>query len=180
MSGRITRISLFGLLLCASLALASSTTQPSAGDMNAPSPKPELTPDQVVRIQVNAMKDNDKPAPDAGIATTFRFASPGNKQKTGPLEQFIKMVKGPEYGILINCQSAEFGDPHVVENVAKQFVRITGPKGDEALFMFVLSKQDTGDFKNCWMTDGVIRLRPEEFVPAPPPPGNNGDGRNAT
>ena len=41
-----------------------------------PVPSPELSPRDVVRIQLSALKHNDTPEPDAGIATVFRFASP--------------------------------------------------------------------------------------------------------
>ena len=172
------------LLVSAALAHGAGTTQPSKADVNSPSPNPDLTPDQVVRIQVDAMRSNDTPTPDAGIATAFRFASPGNREKTGPLEHFAKMVKGPGYAILVNCDSAEFGDSHVDGDQARQAVKITSPTGEVAIFIFILSKQSEGSVKNCWMTDGVIRLRPEDLQPAPPPPaprpGNNGDGEKVT
>ena len=46
-------------------------------------PEPELTPNDVVRIQLLAMQQNDDN--DFGIEVTFRFASPANKKQTGPL-----------------------------------------------------------------------------------------------
>ncbi|MSV29914.1 MAG: hypothetical protein EXQ52_14390 [Bryobacterales bacterium] len=58
-------------------------------------PGPALTPAEVVRTQITALRNNDKPRKDAGIATAFRFASPGNRAATGPLDRFILMVKGP-------------------------------------------------------------------------------------
>ena len=69
--------------------------RPRKGAGDAPVPKPELTPEQVVEIQVEALRKNDVPTPDAGIATTFRFASPGNRKVTGPLERFAPIVKAP-------------------------------------------------------------------------------------
>lgn len=55
----------------------------------SPDPSPDLSPDQVVRIQLDAMARNDEPAPDSGIATAFKFASPENQAQTGPLDRFI-------------------------------------------------------------------------------------------
>ena len=40
------------------------------------------------------MQHNDEPAPDAGIATAFRFASPGSHAVTGLLARFAAMVHG--------------------------------------------------------------------------------------
>lgn len=58
-------------------------------------PDPALDPADAVRIQVQALAENG--ADDAGIALTFRFASPDNRRQTGPLERFVAMVKGPVY-----------------------------------------------------------------------------------
>ena len=60
-----------------------------------PQPEVGLEPQDVVRIVINALANNDKPFADAGIATTFAFASPANKVNTGPLERFTRMVKSP-------------------------------------------------------------------------------------
>ena len=55
---------------------------------DATEPGPDLTPEQVIAIQLNALKNNDRPATDHGIRITFNFASPGNKASTGPLATF--------------------------------------------------------------------------------------------
>ena len=68
-----------------------------------------MTAEEVVRVQVEALGANDTPTPDAGIATAFRFASPGNRAATGPLERFTRMVKGPVYGDMIDATTAAYG-----------------------------------------------------------------------
>ena len=75
-------------LLLAATLLASApaaSADPLAEDLV---PDPALTPEQVVRIQLEALRNND--AGDRGIAVAFRFASPGNRQNTGPLPRFKK------------------------------------------------------------------------------------------
>ena len=71
-----------------------------------PSPKPALKPDEAVRIQLLAMKNND--ASDLGIKITFRFASPANKRVTAPLEKFIRLLKNPSYSPLLNHLDSVF------------------------------------------------------------------------
>jgi Domain of unknown function (DUF4864) len=171
-------VSLFMNICCAALIAAGPTTQESK---MSPTPSPAYTPDQVVRIQLDALHHNDDPKPDAGIATVFKFASPENKEKTGPLEKFAQMVKGPEYSPMINHKSSDVGNVHVEDDQARQLVKITGPDDSVALFVFILRKQSDGPYKDCWMTDGVVRVRPEDIVPAPTPqPGDNGDGHDRT
>src|SRR6185437_12206552 len=76
------RLAIAFLFTLASITMPASGVEEGAKPLS-PIPKPELTPGQVVEIQLEALQFNDKPAKDAGIATTFRFASPGNRKATG-------------------------------------------------------------------------------------------------
>lgn len=150
------------------------------GGKDLPQPRPELEPAQVVRAVMEALQKNDDA--DRGIATAFNFASPGNKSVTGPLERFIPMVKNPVYSPLLNYKKAQYGPVHVVEGQAMQVVTLVDAADDVAVYAFQLSKQAEGEFKGCWMTDGVIRLEPEEAEeaegqPVTRPPSSNGNGR---
>ena len=55
-------------------------------------PNPGLNPNEVVSIQLNALKDNNNPFLNAGVAQTWKFAHPSNRKYTGPLENFTKMM----------------------------------------------------------------------------------------
>ena len=81
----------------AALALLGSAILPFASAPGAqpvgPDPSPDLSPEDVVRIQVEALQRNDEPSPDAGIEAAFRFASPSNRRATGPLGRFSEMVR---------------------------------------------------------------------------------------
>jgi hypothetical protein len=147
--------------------------------MSASTPKPDYSPQEVVRIQLDALKHNDQPGPDAGIAKVFQFASPENQAKTGPLDRFAAMVKGDTYGALVNHQTALYAKLQGDDRQVQQLVQITAADGSVAWYVFVLRKQGDGKFKDCWMTDGVIRVSPDQGQPvAPAPPGRNGDGRD--
>jgi hypothetical protein len=131
----------------------------------APVPKPELTPAEVVRIQLDALKNNDEPTKDAGIAVTFAFASPGNREATGPLEKFALIVKNPAYRPMIGHKAATVRPIIVAGDVAIQRVKILGADGKVVEYEFRLSKDAPS---GCWFTDGVL------VVPDAPtsPPGN--------
>jgi hypothetical protein len=115
------------------------------------------------------MQHNDTPAPDAGIATAFRFASPGNRKMTGPLERFIPMVKTPAYAPLLDFKSVEFLPVEVRGNEARTLVRVHTQTDETVVYYWGLSKQDDGQFANCWMTDQVVPVEPAPHE-APPPP----------
>lgn len=134
--------------------------------VSTPHPAPSLSPNEVVTIVLNALKHNDDPRPDAGIATTFEFASPANRVATGPLPRFVLMIKNPAYRVMLGFRSATRGRLELDGDHAKQRVVIVGQDGSEVTYVFLLSKQADGPYASCWMTDGVVRQKDPE-----PPPG---------
>ena len=65
-------------------------------------PKIGIEPNQVVKIQLNGLMNNDEPNLDDGIRQTWEFAHPSNKKYTGPLPKFISLLKSETYKMLIN------------------------------------------------------------------------------
>ncbi len=125
------------------------------GQAKIPQPEVGLEPQDVVSIVINALADNDKPFADAGIATTFAFASPANKVNTGPLDKFTQMVKNDVYGIMVDHVESNFSEVVYDDDNAYQLVQLTGKNGTEIVFAFRLSKQIDGEFDGMWMTDAV-------------------------
>lgn len=116
-------------------------------------PNPNLSPEEVVKIQVEALKHNDEE--DRGIEITFRFASPANRQATGPLPRFIRMVKNPAYKPMLNHKLAEYDPIEISGNTATQRVTIIDSNGNATVYLFTLSKQVDAACEGCWMTDSV-------------------------
>ncbi len=124
-----------------------------------PKPSPELLPEEVVKIQLNALKHND--GKNHGIAIVYRFASPENRLYTGPLENFTKMLYNPLYAPMLNYDTEELGTMKKDEQRAEQKVVLIDKNGKAHTYLFLLSKQQEGDYRGCWMTDGVINLTAE-------------------
>ena len=51
-----------------------------------------LKPDQVIAIQLTALKNNDNPYQNYGIEQTWEFAHPKNRIFTGHLKKFIRIM----------------------------------------------------------------------------------------
>ena len=124
-------------------------------------PEPELKPNDVVRLQLLAMQQNDDS--DFGIEVTFRFASPANKKQTGPLKRFIRLVRNPSYRPLLNHINATFLELTVEEDFAVQDVIITTSNGKRIGYRFRLSIQKGPLYPDCWMTDSVIPFKVMEI-----------------
>jgi len=139
--------------LCAAPLHAALSNNPDEGVL--PQPGADLQPQDVVRIVITALANNDRPFTDAGIATTFAFASPANKVNTGPLQKFTQMIRTPVYGIMIDHVEHVFSEVVLMDNRAYQMVKISGRNGAEVIFTFRLSQQQGGEFDGMWMTDAV-------------------------
>jgi hypothetical protein len=136
---------------------SGASPHPAAKAAIPPRPDKRLTPDQVVRFQMQALQHNDVPRPDNGIATTFAFASPQNRLATGPIEHFTQIVKSPAYFPMLNCRKVTY-DPVVIDgDTARQRVHIVGADGSRISYTFILSRQKDGPYAGCWMNDGCVR-----------------------
>lgn len=128
-------------------------------------PNPSLSPGDVVRIQLDALRANDELDGDGGIATVFQFASPANRSMTGPFDRFVELVKTPEYRPMLNHRRAEPGPLITSGDLAEQRVLITTAAGDLVAYVFVLARQREGVYAGCWMTEGVLREPAESQRP---------------
>lgn len=144
----------FTTLAAFALPLQAAISQPEPVP-GLPAPALDREPQDVVRIVIEALAKNDDPYPDAGIETTFAFASPSNKVNTGPLAKFAQMVRNPTYAVMIDHVEREFSEVVLTGRLAFQMVKIVGRGGTEVIFAFRLSRQEAGEYAGMWMTDAV-------------------------
>ena len=119
-------------------------------------PNIEIEPDQVVRIQLNGLMNNDKPNQDYGIKQTWEFAHPSNKKYTGPLPRFINLLKSESYKMLINHLDSEIIEVFKSSNQYGFEITILGNDKKYYKFQWVVEKYyDEGPLKDCWLTTSV-------------------------
>lgn len=151
-----------GLSVPASAHTSSSATTPavtmSPASDSIPEPSPDLTVQQVVKKQVEALGTNDSPHPDAGIKAAFAFASPANKSATGPLERFKTLFDNATYAPMIGHISAEYSEVEIDDDVARMGVILTTADGNRVGYLFQLTKQSSPPYEGCWMTDAVVPI----------------------
>jgi len=143
-----------GLLgLAAAVAVAAGL---AAGEFDDARPDPSLTPEEVVRIQMGALGENDDPTLDRGAEITFRFASPANKALTGPIARFKMMVHSPNYEPMIDHRSARYENVVIDRDNATIDVIVLTKDNAFLGYRFTLSRQLGGGCAGCWMTDSVV------------------------
>ena len=145
------------IVLALSVGAAPSLAQESESGATDPLadalvPDPGLSPGEVIRIQLEALRHNDEQ--DRGIAVAFRFASPANRASTGPLSRFIKMIENGPYALMLDFRDAAYGPVETVADQARQRVTLIGTHAS-ATYWFYLSRQAEAPWVDCWMTDAV-------------------------
>jgi hypothetical protein len=81
-------------------------------------PNKIIKPDQVIKIQLSGLKQNDYPYTDSGIEQTWKFAHPNNQKITGPLNNFKMMLKGDSYSMLLNHEDSKIKQIYISDDVA--------------------------------------------------------------
>ena len=119
-------------------------------------PNIKLKPFDVVKIQLAALKNNNKPYKNAGIEQTWEFAHPSNKNFTGPLSRFIKLLNDEGYNILLNHIEHEVVEVYKSE---KKFIyEVTILDGEKNFFKYnwrIEKFLNEGSLNNCWLTTSV-------------------------
>ena len=138
------------------LLLLSSTASAAADGAAMPKPDPALSPAAVVQLQLAALARVDQPERDAGFAIVFGFASPGNRSQTGPLKRFAGLIR-EGYPAMLNHRSTSLAPLVMQGDIALQGVELIDRIGVLHRYVFQLSKQLDGEFKDCWMTDSVYQ-----------------------
>ncbi len=116
-------------------------------------PRPELTPEQVVELQVaslRAFRDNE-----SALLQCMAMASPSNRAVTGAPAQFAEMVRGPKYRAFILSEKSLIGTSSIRGNQAMVLVTVIDAERRASVFRFFLSKQTHPRYLDCWMTDSV-------------------------
>ena len=124
------------------------------GDMIKPDPS--IGPKEVILIQLKALQKNNSPFEDAGIEQTWEFAHPNNRKFTGPLNNFIRMIKNPSYSMMIDHLEHNIIPVEEKETSSYFFVELIDVNGKKYGFEWTVKKvSENGDYKDCWMTVGV-------------------------
>ena len=124
-------------------------------------PNANVTPQEVIQIQLNALMNNDFPDKDSGIIQTWQFAHPNNQRVTGPIERFKNMIKTDSYSMLLNHKEHEIVQVYKSKGVSTFEVTILDKNKKYFKFKWQVEKYDLeGLLKDCWLTTAVSQPMP--------------------
>ncbi|MDA0657468.1 MAG: hypothetical protein O3C60_01390 [Planctomycetota bacterium] len=88
-------------------------------------PHPDLTPEQVVKLQIDSLAQGDR----FGLIQCICFASPANLVQTGPIGRFAEMVRRPPYNVLCRSGTVVVGTPVLRDDSARVLVSLLHGEG---------------------------------------------------
>ena len=119
-------------------------------------PNSSILPAEVIKIQLDALMDNDSEFKDSGIEQTWKFAHPNNRKNTGPLPNFKMMIKGNSYQMLLNHLSHTITEIGSSDKWAQFEVVILDNEKIYHKFNWQVEKFTMdGPLKGCWLTTVV-------------------------
>ena len=115
-------------------------------------PTKNLTARDVIKIQLNALKKNNKPNKNSGIKQTWIFAHPENKKITGPYERFQNMLLGDQYNVLLNHESHKI--KLIINSKNKYIYNVELISSDKKMYFYEwhLEKSTIENCNSCWFT----------------------------
>lgn len=121
-----------------------------------PAPNRELTPEQVIKVQLSALKLNDES--DAGIRKLYEFLSAANQETIGTVEAFVEMMKSPLFHPLLGFSAVELGRMACGPGYVEQIVNVV-PAGGAASrsYLFTLLRETFGENAGCWLLDSITK-----------------------
>ncbi|MBX2881743.1 MAG: DUF4864 domain-containing protein, partial [Granulosicoccus sp.] len=131
------------------LACIFSNSTSRADEHTTLTPSASFTPQEVVQIVIEALGNNEAWGQDAGIATVYRFASPGNRASTGPLPRFTHMIKRG-FSDMLDHEGSTYDPMEIEGDIAVQAVWLMTASGKEVGYAFQLGKQQDGDYRDMW------------------------------
>ena len=115
-------------------------------------PTKNLSAYEVVKIQLNALMNNNESKQNDGIKQTWIFAHPENKKFTGPYERFEKMILSNQYKILLNHVSHKIN--LITDSKNKNIYSIELIAKNKIIYFYEwhLEIGSTEKCNNCWFT----------------------------
>ena len=124
-------------------------------------PNKNISPKEVVKIQLNALMKNDSPYKDRGIEQTWEFAHPNNQRMTGPLDRFKRMLKGASYSMLIDHKENTVTEIYKSSTMATYEVVVLDKDKQYFKFKWKVEKNNKeGNLLDCWLTTAVSQPIP--------------------
>ena len=122
-------------------------------------PSPSLSANQVVEIQLKALRHND--IFNTGIKRAFYFTTSYNNEGKKSYLDFQDMILSQKYASILNHRHVYRSPIEYYRQQAFQVVTVRDRQSRKIEFLFELELQKESPSKGCWLTKSVRIIREE-------------------
>lgn len=129
-------------------------------------PSFEFSKEEAIQLQLDALKDNNKPYPDHGVEILYRFSNLDPFQRSeyfgrsldlGQFERFRRVMHTPYYQPLLDHVDVQLLSSFEVNEFAyKQRLRVTGTANEQRVYEITMIQRLGGRYDGYWFTDSLI------------------------
>jgi hypothetical protein len=125
------------------------------------SPDSKYTPSEVVIAVLDALQNNNSPAPNHGIAVLFAFTSPASASVGSDINDFAEYIPTSKYAILLNWDERMFEKKIVYSADKKKAyldVKIRDKDTEEwdVVSWVLSSRAQQGRAGEVWLVDSML------------------------
>lgn len=119
----------------------------------AAAPSAALSLEQVVDVILSACRVNRREA----SRTLWAFAAERFRRSAGDVAHLDRLLGNELFRPLVSFVAAERGPLERIDDSARQLVTVESSGGEQATFLFALSRLGQGDRRRCWLLSGLER-----------------------
>lgn len=116
-------------------------------------PSPELEPEEVVRLQIEALQTGTPNDFDGELL--YVFASFDFRSAFDGVEEFTEHLTRRPYAPLIGHREAQYHPLELDNSLARQDVTVVSADGERRRFGFLLTRGGGEDCSDCWFLEAV-------------------------
>ncbi len=121
-----------------------------------PDPSPNIRPDQILKIQLAALKHNTLLNSHDGMKAAYKFCSPLCRKALGGFSGFQELINETAYSVLLDFDQVEIQPIRAEEHVAWQRFTVSKLGRDSMQFEASLVRQQANPLTECWLTESVL------------------------
>lgn len=117
-------------------------------------PAPELTPEEVVWLQVTSIRESRLRPQD--LVPCYSLTSPATRAAFGSFDHFASLIATAPYSEIALSRDFQVQNAEIKNNLAIVPVTLLSNDDHAHEFRFLLTKQRELPYRECWMTESFM------------------------
>ena len=131
-----------------------------ASDDSLPMPQPELSPKEVVVIQLEQLMANAQgQEKETGYRVMYHFMGEEFRNMVGGWDGFVAMMEAPTHAPMRDFTDYKVREHFNEDGKAEYFVGLQQPESEPQYLQFQLEKASSGDYEGSWLIYMIMPMQ---------------------